>query len=252
LEYASDFLKGDRDVVMAAVQTTGIVLKFAKPPLNQDEQLMKAAGIFDEDANKLYERPEKALLSVKFSQAEKCSSFATQFHLAMKNDPFLKQFKAYYPNAWCKDSCDPDFTNIKHPCGGSLNICNIPRDQNIHPCTGRPCATSCWRVAFRFHQDEAKATNGFMIQVEEHDGLGDGQKIETEMAKEAAIKVFRAYTYDDDMFDFSNCNFNKISRAIEEWYANGCKDPELLENVWIGTDVIPKTWMTERPRFEQL
>jgi hypothetical protein len=30
-----------------------------------------------------------------------------------------------------------------------------------------------------------------MIQAEEKGGLGDGQKIETEMAREAGIKVFR-------------------------------------------------------------
>merc|ERR1712129_586497 len=67
-----------------------------------------------------------------------------------------------------------------------------PRDRNIDPSSGRPCAKSCWHFAFRFHQDEAtKDANGFMTQIEEKGGLGDGQKIETEMATEAGIKVFR-------------------------------------------------------------
>ena len=111
--------------------------------------------------------PKKAVLSVKFSQVEQASPFATEFHLAMKQDPFLKQFKTYYPNAWCKESCDPDFVNINHPCRGTIHTCQFPNDQNMDISTGRPKATSCWRFAFRFHQDEAK-DKGFMIQAEEH------------------------------------------------------------------------------------
>jgi len=171
----------------------------------------------------------------------------------MKNDPFLSQFKTYYPNAWCKDSCDPEFTNIKHPCRGAENTCQFSRDTNVDASTGRPRASSCWRFAFRFHQQEAKDTNGFMIQAEEHGGLGDGQKIETEMAKEAGIKIFRTYTVPNQ--DPVWWKIEKISNHIQAWYTNGCKDPELLENVWIGTSDVTKpdgTKWDDRPPTERL
>merc|ERR1712043_63710 len=53
--------------------------------------------------------------------------------------------------------------------------------------------------------EERKASNGFLLQVEETTGLGDGQKIETEMAKEVGIKIFRAYN-DDSMCTKDGCN----------------------------------------------
>merc|ERR1712129_220036 len=101
------------------------------------------------------------------------TDYASEFALAMKQDPFLRNFKTYNPNAWCKKSCDPKFTDIKHPCRGTTSTCGIPKAENFDPTTQMPCSTSCWRLAFRFQQEEAKAKQGFMIQVEEKQGLGD-------------------------------------------------------------------------------
>merc|ERR1712061_542061 len=157
----------------------------------------------------------------------------------MKADPFLKHFRTYFPNAFEKDSCDPNYVDILHPCRGTLVTCQIPKHLNLTTDTKRPCATSCWRFAFRFHQEESKATSGFMIQVEEIEGLGDGQKIETEMAKEANLKVFRTYT---NIYRFWPAGFLKISAAVQEWYKNSCPNPDLLENVFIG---VPSKDFTE-------
>jgi len=220
LQYAADNLRSDKEVVHAAVKQRGAALQYAKDGLNQDPEFLKAAGLFDEEEHKEYARTEKATLSVKFSLAEQSTPYATEFAKFMKSDDFLKNFKTYNPNAWCKDSCDPDFTDINHPCRGSLHTCGFLESQNLDSVTKRPCKKTCWRFAFRFHQQESKDTNGFMIQVEEQSGLGDGQKIETEMAREVGLKVFRTYT---DAISFSNCKFlDQISTAVKEWYESGC------------------------------
>jgi len=194
LEYAHESLQRDREVVLAAVQQNGAALKFADDGsrLNQDPELLKASGLWDQDENKRYLRKEKAIQSVKFSLAQKSSTYATDFALAMREDPFLKEFQTYNPNAWSKESCDPDLTNIRHPCRGLATTC-----QNLLPnmtAKGKPCDTSCWRFAFRFHQQVSKDTGGFMIQVDEFEGLGSGQRIETSMAEEVGLKIFRTFT----------------------------------------------------------
>jgi len=167
----------------------------------------------------------------------------------MKSDKFLKNFKTYNPNAWCKKSCDPDFTNMAWPCRGTLTTCQLPESDNLK--TGadgkdKPHSASCWRFAFRFHQSECEATTGFMIQVEEDQGLGDGQKIETAMAKEVGLKVFRTYS---PGHSWKWSCIEKISKAIEEWYASGCVNKD-LENVWIGVD--GSEVMATRPKYEKL
>jgi len=191
LQYASEDLKQDKEVVIAACSNKGSALKFAKGGLNQDPDCLKASGLWDATPEEMvYTRTEKAILSVKFSLAEKSTPYATQFALAMKNDPYLRDFSTYNPNAWCKKSCDPKFTDIQHKCRGTLDTCLFPEHENLTT-EKRPTSTSCWRFAFRFHQEECKATSGFMIQVEETEGLGAGQNIETEMAKQVGMKVFR-------------------------------------------------------------
>merc|ERR1712008_646075 len=117
----------DREVVKAAVTKTGSALKLAKGNLNQDAEMLKAAGLWDSEEQHVYDRDEQAILSVKFSLAEKSTPYASNFALAMKRDPFLQNFKTYNPNAWCKKSCDPKFTDIQHPCRGTTSTCGIPK-----------------------------------------------------------------------------------------------------------------------------
>jgi len=248
------------------VGNNGPALKFAQGGLNQDADCLKASGIWD-SASVTYSRDEQAIQSVKFSLAESSTQYATDFALAMRSDPFLKNFKTYNPNAWCKKSCDPKFTDMQHPCRGTVDTCMLPQEQNLSK-DKKPCPTSCWRYAFRFHQEESKATNGFMIQVEEKKGLGDGQKIETEMAKQVDLKVFRTYTNVDAFgwgegsrkyLSYPELDFNgidAISKAVQEWYAAGCINND-LENVFIGcqkvADDTPGTYSyTKRPQYEKM
>jgi len=137
----------------------------------------------------------------------------------------------------------------------------LPQEQNLSK-DKKPCPTSCWRYAFRFHQEESKATNGFMIQVEEKKGLGDGQKIETEMAKQVDLKVFRTYTnvdafqwkegsryYTSAEYDFNG--IDAISKAVQEWYSAGCINND-LENVFIGCKKAYWATYTVRTQYEKM
>merc|ERR1719362_2394144 len=77
-----------------------------------------------------------------------------------------------------------------------------------------------------------------MIQVEEKQGLGAGQKIETDMAKQVDLKIFRTYTNVEDVQrgDVGDWSFNgmdAISKAVQEWYKSGCSNND-LENIFIG------------------
>jgi len=92
----------------------------------------------------------------------------------------------------------------------------------------RPTNKSCWRYAFCFHLEEAKRKNGYMIQVKEKDGLGAGQKIETEMAEQIGLKIFRTTTKDAK---FNTSTFWLVSEAVRKWYESGCKNNNLH---WIG------------------
>jgi len=103
----------------------GPSLKYAKGGLNQDHACLKAAGLWDSEADKSYSRPEQATLSMKFSLAEKSTTYATIFALALKQDPFLSNFKTHNPNAWSKDSCDDQFTN-RPPVQGHVGHVHVP------------------------------------------------------------------------------------------------------------------------------
>merc|ERR1712129_38201 len=148
-----------------------------------------------------------------------------------------------------------------HPCRGTSSTCGISEAENMDPKTGRPCSTSCWRLAFRFHQEECKATKGFMIQVEEPAGLGDGQKIETEMARQVGLKLFRTYTnytlfqYEDGS-SYAFDGMAAISKAVKEWYESGCSNKD-LENIFIGGQKLAEDFpgnygYSVRPRYEKL
>jgi len=235
--------------VLAAVEQNSAALKFAdaETRLNQDPEFLKASGLWDQDENNHYRHGEEAIQSVKFSLAKESSTYATEFALSMKRDPFLKQFKTYNPNAWCKESCDPGFTDIMHPCRGTATTC-----RNHQPNTtqeGKPCASSCWRFAFRFHQQVSKDTNGFMIQVDEFEGLGGGQKIETLMAEEVGLKIFRTFTGYDKLLDKPNgTSIENLAKVIKAWYQTGCSEMR-IENVWVGSDDAPQEVKNARPRY---
>jgi len=121
-------------------------------------------------------------------------------------------------------------------------------EQNLTMKDGKwePGAECCWRFAFRFRQEECWETKGFMIQVEEDNvGLGRGQMLETAMAKEVGMKVFRTYT---DLGHWELNRIEKLSKNIKEWYQTGCVNMD-LENVYIGEN---DSHVNPRPKCEKL
>jgi len=223
LDFASDNLKSSKEVVLVAVRTTPTSLKFALDGLNQDGDCLRASGLWDRSLM-TYARNEQVTLSVRFSLARESTDYATNFAIFLKRNDYLKEFRAYNPNAWCKSSCDPVFTDIKHPCRGLADTCQFTEALNLvsvsHGGEKKPALKSCWRFSFRFHLEESKATNGFMIQVQEKHGLGNGQKIETEMAQQAGVKIFRTTTRNEDV---SQRSLSNLQWAIEAWYEAGRK-----------------------------
>jgi len=244
LQYAADDLKADKEVVLAAVKDEGIALKFALGGLGQDPDCLKAAG-FDVVEG---DRPEKAVLSIKFGLLAESTDYSTEFAQEMSKDTFLQQFKTYNPTMTSKPNCREqlDYTSMDNHCRGTLESCGLPREKNLKMVADKekPAEKSCWRFTFRFHQQESKDTGGFMIQVEELTGLGAGQKLETEMAREVGLKVFRTYTNQTGIY----YTMGKISKAVEEWYESGCANTE-LENVFIGDTAIS---FNPRPKYEAL
>lgn len=225
LKYASQQFRKDKEVVIAAVRKTPQALKFALDGLNQDSDCLKESGLWDlAPENVSYARDEHTILSMKFSLTEKSTEYATSFALAMKEDKYFKDFKTYNPHVWEKDSCDPSFTDFNHMCRGTPDTCGFGESRDL-TVAGRPTRDSCWRCAFRFHLEECKAKGGFMIQVEESNGLGRGQEIETEMAKQVGLKVFRTT---DNCPEFrSNTKLWKVAKAVQRWFESGCKNMDL-------------------------
>jgi len=58
------------------------------------------------------------------------------------------------------------------------------------------------------------------------DGLGDGQIIETEMAEQVGLKIFRTITLVNKWCDE---DIVQISAAVEAWYERGCRDMDVKE-----------------------
>jgi len=233
---------------LMAVKETGEALKYAKGGLNQDLECLKTAGILHA-VEKKYDRNEKITMSVKFSLGENSTNYATEFQKLMKEDDFFGEFETFYPNAWCKSFCGGElaYTNMDNPCRGTDKTCNFPKNKNLKITHGnlelkKEC---CWRFGYRFELQESKDTNGFMIQVEEHAGLGKGQLLEAEMAKEVGVKVFRTYT--NSSTALLRSQLGRVVKAVKDWYETGCANRD-LENVFIGNAYNP---YTKRPEYEK-
>ena len=198
LRDAPDSMKGDKDVVLAAVSNKPDVLKFALNGLNQDKDCLIAAGLWDDRYDSLQRDESRPLIvmSTRFSLDETSNPTATQFTTLLKQHPYIQtcRFVVYSPNAFNKTSCDPNWTDISWPCRGTKETCSkIDVDDEM----GVPTTNCCWRYSFRHRLVEAKARNGFMLQLVElrqnaHGyELGNGQAIELEMARDVGVKVFQ-------------------------------------------------------------
>jgi len=243
---------------MVCVSHDGHLLKYALGGLNQDPDCLVAAGIWD----KLYldnhdddssfdvtkEIPEKMnkrriVLSTRFSLDPNSQSQATHFTTMLKNHEYLQSehFIVYSPNAFDKSTCDPEWTRFDWPCRGTHSSCQM---EDVSLKTGVPQDGSCWRYSFRYQLENAKRTNGFMIQLAEaaaefvrdetNQCLGDGQKIEKEMAADLQVKVFRVHAPITSSrssrgnflveVDFTKEDIDEVISAIKNWYEGGCTD----------------------------
>jgi len=210
--------------------------------LIRDDDCLIAAGMSLSDKRILVgtskSENKKVVLSLKFTNAADGfftsrnlngnTDYATHFIQAMKEDAlYFTQFDTHNPNAWTKDSCDHLNTDSALRCYGTDDTCGFRIAQN-RGANGRPAPTCCWRFSFRFHADEAVAANGFMIQVQEREGLSLLQQLETEMAAQARLKVFRTTTNDAS---FHPDLLRRLQVAIETWYGAGCPSPEVATDV---------------------
>jgi len=239
LEFADEVFRIDRDVVLVAILKTPEALKFAEPPLNQDRQLLIKAGLWDED-HVTNHNTVLIVLSTRFSLAKTSTPIATQFAILLKRNDYIKErnFGVYSPNTWMKNSCDKDWTTFDHPCRGDFDTCQMV-DNNLK-CGVPQENETCWRVSFRYQLQKAMDKGGFMIQVVEYypgkEGgkgkhiPGDGQTIETDMAKLVGCKVFRAYQpclkKQNKVQKFDEYNVNEVVSKVKEWYDSDCQDME--------------------------
>jgi len=223
------------------------VLKLVNGDLKQDAEILQAVGLAFLSAEKrVYERLEKATLSVKFTLAEKSTNYANMFLQTLQNDSFLSKFETHNPNARSKQSCNAEYTDLMNLCRGTLDTCHFPNSKNLK--ADKPKSESCcWRFDFRFHLQESVDTNGFLIMVEECGGLGNGQKIELEMAEEVGVKVFRTYT---NIGGWADEFMKPVSDAVQDWYNSGCANCD-LENVWVGDEQLNNKFVW-RPKISEV
>jgi len=238
LQHVPNHLRADKDVVLAAVRSHPAALRYALGGLAQDGGCLTAAGRSPadkgSDKGSMVGTPrsqnKKVVLSLKFTNVDKNTDYATHFVRAMKQDAYFMQFDRYNPNAWEKDSCEYHFADSALRCRGTDDTCGFRIARNCGS-NGRPSPTCCWRYSFRFHADEAVAANGFMIQVQEREGLSPPQQLETEMAVQARLKIFRTIT---NAASFHTELLRRLHVAVEAWYEAGCPFSEAPTQVLLG------------------
>jgi hypothetical protein len=234
LAEAPEEYRRDKECVMAAVSSRHESLKYALAGLNQDQDCLVAAGLWDKDYN---QDAPKIVLSTRFSLSENSSATATEFTLLLKEHSYFQEeagFTIYSPNAFNKSTCDPEWTRMDWPCRGTYSSY---QKQDSALKSGKPTAGSCWRYSFRYHLEKSKAQRGFMIQVVEIVAMihlaGQGQRIESVMAAQVGIKVFKVLEpgfsmKGADRFNsrsrFRQEDIAELAHQIRRWYQQNCED----------------------------
>jgi len=211
LEYAANALRGDREFMRRATDLNVQAVQFGRGGAFQHPDLMRQSGLLDDAA--MRGEGKFIVFSVKFSLGEKASRFSSVVHEKIRHHPAFGAFRIYNPNSVCLAFCGPNekFTDLDWQCRGDCGlICKWPHDcQNIPVCGSGPEPTShsCWRYSFRWHQEKAKESGGYMLQVVERPKqrtandvicrfageteLGKGQVLEREMADQVGLSVFK-------------------------------------------------------------
>ncbi len=245
LEYASHDLRCTKEVVLTAVRQNPTSLTYALGGLNQDRDCLAMAGLFDDKYDRLSNaNATRVVMSTKFSLSGNTSDYPTKLALLLKKHPYFNNSIVYFPNSWSKDTCDPNWTDIRHPCQGTFVTSGKPAEFKI----GVPKENkSCWRYSFRYQLEKAKETGGFMVQVakysreEECHILGLGQQIETKMANQVGVKIFRIYQNPAYPFNRVEDTVRGFVKCVESWYYGGCEDISLTVYKFFGEQTSPKT-----------
>ena len=288
--FAGPRAKQNKDLVLKAINLCPDNIKYVPENLKRNHDVLIAAGMFDKDhdekrkkrrivktANDVVPsnaRPrsnskdnnkilQKIVLSTRFSLNQSCQSIATKFTKKFKDHAYVRdsgKFIVYAPNAFEKQSCDPNWTDFDWPCRGTSETCrykniltttttttttgtddDVENESNYEAMTtytgtsiGRPTNECCWRYSFRFQLEEAKASGGFMLQLVESGErigkgddakLGNGQQIEYDMAQQLNLKIFHVYrptSKEGYEWNFHTSHIEQVISAIKDWY--NCTD----------------------------
>ena len=260
LRYASDNLRASDEIIDRAVRQEPTALQFALGGKNQSVAKLKATGVFDDIAFYDSNKP-RVVLSTRFSLGENTSATATIFALLMKKNMYFQKFNVYFPNAYNKSTCDPEWTNIKHKCRGTFETCEKEPEFK----TGVPQEhKSCWRYSYRYQLETGlamvqiveyyyageSAGNSEELQKAEH-VIGNGQNIETEMAKMVGIKVFRCFQPVDERgnkAEFDESVMEDIAQVIETWYEEDPNNREECNLHW--KRALGKWWLQQEDNLD--
>ena len=252
---ADSKLRQDKDVCLAAIKSNPYAIKYIADNMKRDHDLLVAAGMFDEDHNtdhskdeatqgegeqqqqqiQLHQDRKKITLSTRFSLNPEGVSQATTFTSLLKKHPYILEgsFKLYSPNAFDKQSCDPNWTNFDWPCRGTIETCQYDNKtiKTKHG-VGKPTDNCCWRYSFRYQLKESKRTDGFLLQLiecgykGEFQELGKGQRIERDMAQDLELKIFQIVVPMRMGYELPLLvdDVNELVLKIKDWYDNDFTD----------------------------
>lgn len=229
LQFAGDDLRMDKEIILAAVRTTPSSLRFALGGMNQERDLILATGLYDTERARKFLLPT-IVMSCRLSLDERrCSHHSTLFGIFMKENNFFKNFGIYRQHPWSISSCDSKLKSSAFPCIGTSNKCRM-----IHECNGKPQENKCcWKYNTRCRLEKAKLNGGIVIQISEwfastgNHFLGPGQHIETEMAAQVDVKIFRVMQNqyaDRNPVPFKQQHVSQVERSILKWHRSGRRD----------------------------
>jgi len=226
IRFAPKEVRGDRDVIVpffremcTRKKAPGDLVMFLKlftNGLNQDPELLRLAGLLGDPDEDLALDKLRAVLSVKFGLHLAARTQSSMVRALMGEHEFFSAWRIYLPNSFSKRFCGSvqNATRYEGHCFGrcackcTLGVRCDGNNGTEHrggrkKClefAGRTTNHSCWAFSFREQLDLALQSGGVMIQVEEttdrHGGgqefkLGDGQVIETQIAEQLRLQVFR-------------------------------------------------------------
>jgi len=262
LQYAWPALRADKVFVIGLARQCGNVVQFASESLRADEDVMTEAVSQDPSSAKWAMKPLRPqslaaqrlraqavptkrrdiVMSVRYAFAQDASAAATECHQYIKGSPRFADFHLYDPNMVSKGFCGWSkrrITDKTWPCRGQcyarqqlkrLITCSLV-DLFASTRTSKPNDRSCWRYSFRHHLNKALRSGGFMLQLIEYNAeagmyqLGAGQEIETEIADALGVKTFRM----ELTGSFAERHANALASRVNAWLAGGGSDSRLEE-----------------------